>query len=61
MPIPIRQNLAVASYLMRQRFAKNDKFPLIVEARAALRLQPLLPGLREDPVPDRDPAETADS
>ncbi len=31
MPIPIRQNLAVASYLMRQRFAKNDKFPLIVE------------------------------
>jgi hopanoid biosynthesis associated radical SAM protein HpnH len=31
MPIPIRQNMKVASYLMRQRLAKNDKFPLIVE------------------------------
>ncbi|MHB1989034.1 MAG: adenosyl-hopene transferase HpnH [Acidimicrobiales bacterium] len=31
MPIPIRQNLKVASYLMRQRLVKNDKFPLIVE------------------------------
>ncbi len=31
MPIPIRQNMKVASYLVRQRLARNDKFPLIVE------------------------------
>jgi hopanoid biosynthesis associated radical SAM protein HpnH len=31
MPIPIRQNLRMASYLMRQKFAKREKYPLIVE------------------------------
>ena len=31
MPIPIRQNLKIGAYLMRQRLAGRDKFPLIVE------------------------------
>src|SRR5271154_219914 len=31
MSIPIRQNLRMASYLLRQRLAGNDKYPLIVE------------------------------
>src|SRR5579863_10164851 len=31
MPIPIRQNLSMASYLMRQRLARREKYPLIVE------------------------------
>jgi len=31
MPIPIRQNLRMAAYLMRQRLAKREKYPLIVE------------------------------
>ena len=31
MPIPIRQNMRVASYLMRQKLAKREKYPLIVE------------------------------
>ncbi len=31
MPIPIRQNLRMASYLMRQRLRGREKFPLIVE------------------------------
>ena len=31
MPIPIRQNLKMGAYLMRQRLAGRDKFPLIVE------------------------------
>jgi hopanoid biosynthesis associated radical SAM protein HpnH len=31
MPIPIRQNLRMATYLMRQRLAKREKYPLIVE------------------------------
>ncbi len=31
MPIPLRQNLKMASYLLRQRLAGREKFPLIVE------------------------------
>jgi hopanoid biosynthesis associated radical SAM protein HpnH len=31
MPIPVRQNLRMASYLMRQKITRRDKFPLIVE------------------------------
>ena len=31
MAIPLRQNLAVARYLARQKRAKRDKFPLLVE------------------------------
>lgn len=31
MPIPLRQNLAVGRYLLRQRRAKTKKFPLLVE------------------------------
>ncbi len=31
MPIPVRQNMRVASYLMRQKLAKREKYPLIVE------------------------------
>ena len=31
MPIPVRQNMRVASYLIRQKLAKREKYPLIVE------------------------------
>jgi hopanoid biosynthesis associated radical SAM protein HpnH len=31
MPIPLRQNLRIASYLARQRLARRERFPLIVE------------------------------
>jgi hopanoid biosynthesis associated radical SAM protein HpnH len=31
MPIPVRQNMRMASYLMRQKLARREKFPLIVE------------------------------
>ena len=31
MSVPLRQELAVGRYLMRQRLRKNDKFPLLVE------------------------------
>jgi hopanoid biosynthesis associated radical SAM protein HpnH len=30
-PIPLRQNLRIASYLARQRLARRERFPLIVE------------------------------
>ena len=42
MPIPIRQNLRMAAYLMRQRLAKREKYPLIVELDQ--RLADLDPG-----------------
>src|SRR6202453_637038 len=31
MPMPLRQSLRVGSYLMRQKLARNSKFPLLVE------------------------------
>ena len=31
MPIPVRQNMRMASYLFRQKLARREKFPLIVE------------------------------
>jgi len=31
MGIPLRQSVKVGSYLMRQKLAGRDKFPLIVE------------------------------
>jgi hopanoid biosynthesis associated radical SAM protein HpnH len=44
MPIPLRQNLKVASYLMRQRLAKNEKFPLIVELEPLFSCNLACPG-----------------
>jgi hopanoid biosynthesis associated radical SAM protein HpnH len=31
MPVPLRQSVRVGAYLMRQRLARREKFPLIVE------------------------------
>jgi hopanoid biosynthesis associated radical SAM protein HpnH len=31
MPIPLRQNVRLGAYLLRQRLARREKFPLIVE------------------------------
>jgi hopanoid biosynthesis associated radical SAM protein HpnH len=31
MPVPLRQSARVASYLVRQRLARREKFPLVVE------------------------------
>ena len=44
MPIPLRQNLKVASYLVRQRLAKKDKFPLIVELEPLFSCNLACPG-----------------
>jgi len=35
--VPLRQNLRIGAYLARQKLARREKFPLIVE------LEPLLP------------------
>jgi hopanoid biosynthesis associated radical SAM protein HpnH len=44
MPIPLRQNLKVASYLMRQRLSKKEKFPLIVELEPLFACNLACPG-----------------
>ena len=31
MPVPFRQSVRVGTYLARQRLARREKFPLIVE------------------------------
>src|SRR6266496_3676002 len=31
MPVPTRQSLRIASYLVRQKLARREKFPLLVE------------------------------
>jgi hopanoid biosynthesis associated radical SAM protein HpnH len=31
MPMPLRQSLAIGGYLLRQKLARRDKFPLLVE------------------------------
>ena len=56
MPIPIRQNLLMAAYLTRQRLAKREKYPLIVELEPLFACNLACPGLRQDPVPNGDPA-----
>lgn len=44
MPIPIRQNLRMATYLMRQRLAKREKYPLIVELEPLFACNLACPG-----------------
>ncbi len=44
MPIPLKQNLKVASYLIRQRVARNEKFPLIVELEPLFSCNLACPG-----------------
>src|SRR5579875_1597613 len=44
MPIPLRQNLKVASYLVRQRLARKEKFPLIVELEPLFACNLACPG-----------------
>ena len=56
MPIPLRQNMRIGAHLLRQRLKGTKYYPLHRRDRAALRVQPGLPGLRQDPAPDRDPA-----
>src|SRR5436190_4235574 len=31
MPVPVRQSVRIASYLVRQKLARREKFPLLVE------------------------------
>ena len=56
---PCARQSASASYLAKQKLAAAQAVPAHRRARAALRLQPRVPGLRQDPVPDRDPAPPA--
>ena len=51
MPIPLRQNLRVASYLHAAEARRPRQVPSDRRDRAALRVQPRLPGLRQDPAP----------
>ena len=44
MPIPIRQNLLMAAYLTRQRLAKPEKYPLIVELEPLFACNLACPG-----------------
>src|SRR5665213_1572062 len=44
MPIPIRQNMRMASYLMRQKLAKRKQFPLIVELELLFNCNLACPG-----------------
>ena len=44
MPIPIRQNLRMARYLVRQRLAKREKYPLIVELEPLFACNLACPG-----------------
>jgi hopanoid biosynthesis associated radical SAM protein HpnH len=44
MPIPLRQNMKVASYLVRQRLARREKFPLIVELEPLFACNLACPG-----------------
>jgi len=44
MPIPIRQNLLMAAYLTRQRLAKREKYPLIVELEPLFACNLACPG-----------------
>src|SRR5580692_12145854 len=44
MPIPVRQNMRMASYLMRQKLARREKFPLIVELEPLFACNLACPG-----------------
>ncbi|MGD0742021.1 MAG: adenosyl-hopene transferase HpnH [Acidimicrobiales bacterium] len=44
MPIPVRQNMAMASYLVRQRIARREKYPLIVELEPLFACNLACPG-----------------
>ncbi|HET9731091.1 MAG TPA: adenosyl-hopene transferase HpnH [Acidimicrobiales bacterium] len=44
MAIPWRQNLTIAAYLARQRLAKREKFPLIVELEPLFQCNLACPG-----------------
>ena len=44
MPIPLRQNLRVGQYLMKQKRAGRDKFPLIVEIEPLFACNLACPG-----------------
>ncbi|HXZ83621.1 MAG TPA: adenosyl-hopene transferase HpnH [Acidimicrobiales bacterium] len=44
MPIPLRQNLRMASYLVRQRLARREKYPLIVELEPLFACNLACPG-----------------
>jgi hopanoid biosynthesis associated radical SAM protein HpnH len=44
MPIPIRQNMRMAAYLVRQRLARREKYPLIVELEPLFACNLACPG-----------------
>ena len=44
MPIPVRQNLRMGSYLVRQKLARREKFPLIVELEPLFACNLACPG-----------------
>jgi hopanoid biosynthesis associated radical SAM protein HpnH len=44
MPIPVRQNARVASYLVRQKLARREKYPLIVEIEPLFACNLACPG-----------------
>ena len=59
MGVPLRQSIKVGTYVARQKLAEPGQVPSDCRARTAVRLQPRMQRLRQNPVPDRDPAPTA--
>ena len=59
-PSPSVRTCASAQYLLKQKRAGREQVPADRRARAAVRLQPRLPGLRQDPAPDRHPPQAAE-
>src|SRR5581483_3123379 len=44
MPVPLRQSVRVGTYLMRQKLARREKFPLIVELEPLFQCNLACPG-----------------
>jgi hopanoid biosynthesis associated radical SAM protein HpnH len=64
MPVPLRQSVRVGSYIARQRLARRDKFPLIVELEPLFQCNLACAGCGKIQYPDhllrrRMPVETA--
>ncbi len=59
MAVPFRQNLRIGSYLDQAPLEEHQVLPLHRRDRAALRVQPVVPGLRKDPTPHREFCATA--
>ena len=49
MTMPLRQSLRIGTYLMRQKLARKDKFPLLVELEPLFACNLKCAGCGQDP------------